>query len=287
MRRSVNGRPSGTDGSDFSYRMVVDSRYKKVAQGRSHLSAVIFTQAIIQFVAALVLFQTKPKGVTLDKLSISPAVIIFVSLVVGEIGRKRSRVNLLKLYLFGSSVATLISVGCLLKSRESLEIGKDQNSGDNHRPPPRAAAPLLARAYVRATSALDARRAALISRPEGDVVRNALRNQQAGDGQILRVKLVRWSEAGRCDLVRRCARWPIVLRKWMRDVAGRCKRSGETERALADELARLCATGRATFARLRRALSRPRAPLRRACFSMVIAGRPPLRRCSGEFPAMS
>lgn len=125
MRKSLNGRPTGTDGSDFSYRMVVDSRYKKVSRGRSHLSAVIFTQAIIQFVAALVLFQTTPKGVTLDKLSISPAVISFISLLVGEIGRKRSRVNLLKVYLFGSSVATLISVICLLKSQKSFEIIKD------------------------------------------------------------------------------------------------------------------------------------------------------------------
>lgn len=125
MRKSLNGRPTGTDGSDFSYRMVVDSRYKKVARGRSHLSAVIFTQAIIQFVAALVLFQTTPKGVTLDKLYISPAVISYISLLVGEIGRKRSRVNLLKLYLFGSSVATVISVICLLKSQKSFEIIKD------------------------------------------------------------------------------------------------------------------------------------------------------------------
>ncbi|XP_073060624.1 uncharacterized protein [Primulina eburnea] len=125
MRKSMNGRPSGTDGSDFSYRMVVDSRYKKVARGRSRLSVVIFTQAIIQFVAALVQFQTTPKGVTIDKLSLSPAAVSFISLLVGEIGRKRNRVNLLKLYLFGSSVATLISVVCLLKSQKSFEIIKD------------------------------------------------------------------------------------------------------------------------------------------------------------------
>ncbi|KAF3445179.1 hypothetical protein FNV43_RR14873 [Rhamnella rubrinervis] len=44
QRKSVLGRPSGTDGSDFSYRMVVDSRYQKVAQGKSVLYALIIAQ---------------------------------------------------------------------------------------------------------------------------------------------------------------------------------------------------------------------------------------------------
>ncbi|KZV47602.1 hypothetical protein F511_12871 [Dorcoceras hygrometricum] len=105
----------------ISYRMVVDSGYKKVARGRSHLSMAIYTQAFIQFLVILVLFQTTPNGVNLDKLSMSPAV-SFISLLVGEIGRKGSRVILLKLYLVGSSVATLISVVCLLRSQKSFEV---------------------------------------------------------------------------------------------------------------------------------------------------------------------
>ncbi|KAK4783951.1 hypothetical protein SAY86_018319 [Trapa natans] len=44
QRRSLVGRPSGTDGSDFSYRMVVDSRYQKVAGGRSRLRTLILIQ---------------------------------------------------------------------------------------------------------------------------------------------------------------------------------------------------------------------------------------------------
>lgn len=56
-------------------------------------------QAIIQFAAALVLFQTTPKRVTLDKLSISPAVVSFISLLVGEIGRLKKIVVLLCLLM--------------------------------------------------------------------------------------------------------------------------------------------------------------------------------------------
>ncbi|KAG8657994.1 hypothetical protein MANES_03G110816v8 [Manihot esculenta] len=46
-------RPSGTDGSDFSYRMVVDSRYTKVAKGKSRLCALILTQVVIQLIGLL------------------------------------------------------------------------------------------------------------------------------------------------------------------------------------------------------------------------------------------
>ncbi|KAL7147560.1 hypothetical protein ABFS83_06G115600 [Erythranthe nasuta] len=126
QRKSVNGRPSGTDGSDFSYRMVVDSRYTKVAEGKSRLGSLILTQGFIQFIGAVILFlSTVEGGGVLDRLSVSSSVIFFISLLVGELGRKRSRVNLLKLYLFGSAVAALISIVCLLKSGESVKVMKD------------------------------------------------------------------------------------------------------------------------------------------------------------------
>ncbi|PSS32427.1 Protein jagunal like [Actinidia chinensis var. chinensis] len=81
-----NGRPSGTDGSDFSYRMVVDSRYTKVEKGKSRLSALIFTQAIVQLVEAVSLFRSIPKGEGLKTLAVSSIVIGFLSLLVGELG---------------------------------------------------------------------------------------------------------------------------------------------------------------------------------------------------------
>ncbi|XP_062106994.1 uncharacterized protein LOC133818250 [Humulus lupulus] len=44
QRKSTYGRPTGTDGSNFSYCMVVESRYQRVAEGKSHLSKLIFVQ---------------------------------------------------------------------------------------------------------------------------------------------------------------------------------------------------------------------------------------------------
>ncbi|KZV18098.1 hypothetical protein F511_36663 [Dorcoceras hygrometricum] len=119
-------------------------------------------------------------------------------------------------------------------------------------------------------SALVARWSAHVARPEDAVAR----------------KLLRWSEAGRCDVVRRCARWPIVLRRWMRDVAGRCKRSGATERALAE---RKAAVSRRWLGFVVRRCG-GRAPLLarrlRGCRTQNFNGgrrrRPPLRQSSGD-----
>ncbi|KAL6526934.1 hypothetical protein OROGR_016024 [Orobanche gracilis] len=134
QRKYVNGRPSGTDGSDFSYRMVVDSnddggrekRWNKREDGKLEMG-------FIQFLAALVLFLSTLEGPTLDGLSVFSSVIFFVSLLLGELGRKRSRVNLLKLYMFGSSVAILISIVCLIKSEKATEIIKDLSRWETSR----------------------------------------------------------------------------------------------------------------------------------------------------------
>lgn len=122
QRKSISGRPSGTDGSDFSYRMVVDSRYQKVAQGKSRLSALIFTQAFIRILEAAILFLSTPKGEPLNRFCVSSSIFSFISFLIGELGRKRSRSTLLKLYLFGSSIATLVSVAFLIKSEKLFEL---------------------------------------------------------------------------------------------------------------------------------------------------------------------
>ncbi|PNX57527.1 hypothetical protein L195_g050447, partial [Trifolium pratense] len=44
QRKSTLGRPSGTDGSDYSYRMVVDSRYQLVAKGKKRLSVLFIVE---------------------------------------------------------------------------------------------------------------------------------------------------------------------------------------------------------------------------------------------------
>ncbi|KAF8380469.1 hypothetical protein HHK36_027955 [Tetracentron sinense] len=129
QRKSALGRPSGTDGSDFSYRMVVDPRYTKVAQGKSRLHALIFAQAVIQVIGVLYTFLfTSKEGQ--DRLAISSIVVGFISLVIGELGRRRSQVNSLKVYMIASSIATLCSVACIFRNDMSLE----RQSGNRWKP---------------------------------------------------------------------------------------------------------------------------------------------------------
>ncbi|XP_031393837.1 uncharacterized protein LOC116205382 isoform X3 [Punica granatum] len=121
QRRSLAGRPSGTDGSDFSYRMVVDSRYQRVAQGRSRLRALILIQAVVQLVAALPLILSVWKGEAVHALSALSLAIGIFSLLVGELGRRRSRAGLLRVYLVASSVSIVVSVACVFKSNLTFE----------------------------------------------------------------------------------------------------------------------------------------------------------------------
>ncbi|KAH7840625.1 hypothetical protein Vadar_019356 [Vaccinium darrowii] len=126
----VNGRPSGTDGSDFSYRMVVDSRYTKVAKGKSRLSVLFFTQAIVQLVGVVSLLLSLPKGEGPNTLAISSTAIGFLSLLVGELGRRRSRVNFLRFYMFASSIAITISIARVGSSNFLAEVIQDQSRWD-------------------------------------------------------------------------------------------------------------------------------------------------------------
>ncbi|XP_059666971.1 uncharacterized protein LOC132312572 [Cornus florida] len=122
-----NGRPSGTDGSDFSYRMVVDSRYTKVAKGKSRLSKLILAQAIVELVGVLTMVLSILKEEIVDRLAVSSVIIGFVSLIIGELGRRRSRINFLKCYMFASSIAILLSIAIVLGSKFSLEVFQDMS----------------------------------------------------------------------------------------------------------------------------------------------------------------
>ncbi|ONI25078.1 hypothetical protein PRUPE_2G278900 [Prunus persica] len=121
QRRSASGRPTGTDGSDFNYRMVVDSRYQKVAKGKSRLSALILTQAVIQLIGVLAfLFTSNGEGPNV--IAISSFAIGSISLIIGELGRRRSRVSLLKVYIVASSIGILLSIACVATGNLTLEV---------------------------------------------------------------------------------------------------------------------------------------------------------------------
>ncbi|XP_038708050.1 uncharacterized protein LOC120003233 [Tripterygium wilfordii] len=121
MQQRKLGRPSGTDGSDFSYRMVVDSRYTKVAKGKSHLYPLIVIQALVQLIGLLTALSYS-KDHDPNRVAISSIVVGFISLLIGEIGRRRSRATLLRVYIIASSAAVLLSVFCVIRSSPMLAV---------------------------------------------------------------------------------------------------------------------------------------------------------------------
>ncbi|CAI0547287.1 unnamed protein product [Linum tenue] len=122
MQQRKYGRPSGTDGSDFSYRMVVDSRYTKVAKGKSRLHALILTQVVIQLVGLLSLAMSISKEKVPDSLAIAATAIGFFSLLIGEVGLRRSKAGLLRMYMAASSIGLLISLFDKFSSGSALEV---------------------------------------------------------------------------------------------------------------------------------------------------------------------
>ncbi|KAE8022402.1 hypothetical protein FH972_008204 [Carpinus fangiana] len=126
QRKSASGRPSGTDGSDFSYRMVVDSRYQKVASGKSRLYALILAQAVIQLIGALYTVLSKSMEGP-DRLAISAIAAGFVSLIIGELGRRRSRASFLKIYMILSTATILFWIARVAQSNFLLEVIQDPN----------------------------------------------------------------------------------------------------------------------------------------------------------------
>lgn len=99
-----NWRPARTAASDFSTRYT-----KKVEDGKSRLSTLILSQAAVQLFS-LLNFLPK-KGGSLDRVAVSFTVLAFVSILVGELGRRYNRVSLLMCYLAASNLAIMISLG--------------------------------------------------------------------------------------------------------------------------------------------------------------------------------
>ncbi|XP_047319069.1 uncharacterized protein LOC124922381 [Impatiens glandulifera] len=122
---SGNGRPSGTDGSDFSFRMVVDSRYTKVAKGKSRLSVLLVTQAMIQLLSAMLLVLPIIKNQEIDVPSVSAAIVGFLSLICAELGRRRSKVGLLKFYILASSGVTVFLIASSGGKNLLMEVIQD------------------------------------------------------------------------------------------------------------------------------------------------------------------
>ncbi|PUZ38346.1 hypothetical protein GQ55_9G188600 [Panicum hallii var. hallii] len=124
QRHGASGRPSGTDGSDFSYRMVVESRYQRVAEGRSRLARLILVQALHQVAGGALLLLSLSKGKEVNKFAVLSAAAGLLALVVGELGRKRTMAVPLRLYTSLSSIAVAFSVTCIIRSELFSKIMK-------------------------------------------------------------------------------------------------------------------------------------------------------------------
>ncbi|KAJ4774446.1 jagunal-like protein [Rhynchospora pubera] len=127
QRKVASGRPSGTDGSDFSFRMVVDSRYQKVAKGKLRLGYLIFGQVVSQIIALALLLLTSSKEKELDRFAILSISTGFLSIILGEIGRRRSKSALLRLYTSISTISVLWSVACIINSPAYVKVMQQQS----------------------------------------------------------------------------------------------------------------------------------------------------------------
>lgn len=103
-------RPSGTDGFDYSYRMTVDQRYRKVAQRRAQLYRSFLCQAACQVLGILWVALVILKGREVNRIAILSTAIGIIALSAGETGRRWSNPKFLNLYMLTSSIATTLSL---------------------------------------------------------------------------------------------------------------------------------------------------------------------------------
>ncbi|XP_027911083.1 uncharacterized protein LOC114169898 [Vigna unguiculata] len=124
-RKLASGRPSGTDGSDYSFRMVVDSRYQLVAKGKKRLSLHFITEAALLIIGAIFAYFPGIEADTPNTVAYSSVFVSVVSLIIGNIGRRRSRSGLLRFYAIVSSIAMLPLIASLAKKHLLLKAIQD------------------------------------------------------------------------------------------------------------------------------------------------------------------
>ncbi|KAG0631333.1 hypothetical protein M758_1G245000 [Ceratodon purpureus] len=103
------GRPQGTDGYDFAYRMTVDDRYKRAAEGRVTLRKFVSAQAVLQILKATWTCLGALYGVPPNVEAVSSCAFGGIAVLLGTLGLKGSS-KLLRFYIF----FTIVSVGCAL-----------------------------------------------------------------------------------------------------------------------------------------------------------------------------
>nr|GFC74371.1 protein jagunal homolog 1-like [Tanacetum cinerariifolium] len=77
--------------------------------------------AVVLLVAVFPILLTLLKKEPLETLSAASISIIFISVIIGELGRKRSRANFLKFYRVASSIGILGTIASVIQSSLQLK----------------------------------------------------------------------------------------------------------------------------------------------------------------------
>eukprot|EP00249_Psilotum_nudum_P004738 c18246_g1_i1 orf=122-649(+) len=129
-RVSATRRPSGTDGSDFTFRMTVEDRYKIIAQKKSQLQKALVVQALSEIVKAIsTIFTTGAEDVAF-KTALASCIFGAVAVLPGTLGLKRSSPHYLRLFVFATALAILLSAVPLLLG---FYYSKDTNNWEMFR----------------------------------------------------------------------------------------------------------------------------------------------------------
>lgn len=111
MRRGGGGRPDGSDGSDYAYRMTVDERYRRAAQGKVTLRKYITAQTVFQVLkVSMTLFSVISGDGMVESLQVTACVFGVLAVLIGTLGLKRGASKLIKIYIFLMSLTVGLSL---------------------------------------------------------------------------------------------------------------------------------------------------------------------------------
>ncbi|CAM6097564.1 unnamed protein product [Calypogeia fissa] len=111
MRRGGGGRPDGSDGSDYAYRMTVDDRYRRAAQGKVTLRKYLTAQTVFQLLKVSMTIASLLSGDGMvENLQIAACVFGVLAVLIGTLGLKRGASKLIKAYIFLMSLTVGLSL---------------------------------------------------------------------------------------------------------------------------------------------------------------------------------
>ncbi|KAJ7529476.1 hypothetical protein O6H91_15G052200 [Diphasiastrum complanatum] len=126
MKRSgaLSKRPEGTDGSDYAFRMTVDDKYKRAAQGRLRLHKIVTAQAAFQVLRALWVGLMAVGGEKLDDIMVASCAFGGAAVLMGTLGIRGSGTSLLKLYILLTVAATFLPFIPIITGRSQRKVSK-------------------------------------------------------------------------------------------------------------------------------------------------------------------